>query len=63
MARLLLVHLQTQDIKKVIIVNRSIDKVLELQNEFKDLEIEYKPMSDLYEVFIYLFLYIYYLFI
>ena len=34
MARLLLVHLQTQGVKKVHIVNRSPDRVVALREEF-----------------------------
>lgn len=34
MARLVLVHLETQNVKRVTVVNRSPDRVIELQNEF-----------------------------
>eukprot|EP01036_Dinobryon_divergens_P030699 gene30699-39983_t len=50
MARLLLVHLGTLDVKKVIIVNRSKDKMAELQAEFPDLEIEFKLMDEMWDV-------------
>lgn len=50
MARLLLVHLQTQDVKKVTIVNRSPERVQELQAEFPDLEIELQLMDKMWDV-------------
>lgn len=50
MARLLLVHLSTQDVKKVTVVNRSAPRVLELQKEFPDMEIELKFMEDMWDV-------------
>jgi len=50
MARLLLIHLQTQGVSKVTVVNRSKDRVIELQKEFPDLEINIKLMDELWEV-------------
>jgi len=50
MARLLLVHLATQDVKKVTVVNRSEGRVLELQKEFPDIEIEMRFMPDMWDV-------------
>jgi glutamyl-tRNA reductase len=50
MARLLLVHLATQDVKKVTVVNRSEARVLELQQEFPDMEIEMRFMPDMWDV-------------
>jgi len=50
MARLLLVHLHTQGLNKVVIVNRSKDKMAELQAEFPDMTIEFQLMDQLWEV-------------
>ena len=50
MARLLIVHLQTQGVKKIRIVNRSPDRVEGLREEFPDVEIEYSPLSDMWTV-------------
>jgi glutamyl-tRNA reductase len=50
MARLLIVHLQTQGVKKVTIVNRSPDRVLELRNEFPDMTIELELMDKMWDV-------------
>lgn len=48
MARLLIVHLQTQGVKKVHIVNRSPDRVEGLREEFPDVEIEYSPLTEMW---------------
>lgn len=48
MARLLLIHLQTQGVRKVTIVNRSMQRVLDLQEEFPDLEIDIKLMDEMW---------------
>ena len=50
MARLLLIHLQTQGVTKVTIVNRSMERVLALQEEFPQLEIDIKLMDDMWDV-------------
>jgi glutamyl-tRNA reductase len=50
MARLLLVHLQTQGVKTVDIVNRSPDRLEALRDEFPDLEIIYSPLSEMWSV-------------
>ena len=50
MARLLLVHLETQGVKKVTVVNRSPDRVLELQKEFPGLNIELQLMDKMWDV-------------
>ena len=50
MARLLLVHLQTQGVRKVTIVNRSAPRVDALREEFPDLDIELRFMPDMWEV-------------
>jgi len=49
MARLLLVHLQTQDVKEVTIVNRSPDRVEELRTEFPDLKINLLLMDKMWD--------------
>ena len=50
MARLLLVHLQTQGVKEVHIVNRSPDRVISLRDEFPDIKIEYSVLDDMWKV-------------
>lgn len=50
MARLLLVHLQTQGVKEVTIVNRSPDRVLELREEFKDMTLRLEPLENMWAV-------------
>ena len=50
MARLLLVHLQTLGVQKVHIVNRSPDRVVELREEFPDLQIELSMLDDMWKV-------------
>jgi glutamyl-tRNA reductase len=50
MSRLLLIHLATQDVKKIVIVNRSKERVLELQKEFPDIEFEVYLMEELWNV-------------
>jgi len=50
MARLLLVHLETQDVKRVTVVNRSPERVTELQIEFPNIEIVFEPMSRMWDV-------------
>lgn len=55
MTRLLLIHLMSLGLKKVLIVNRSEDSVKKLQEEFlsEGLEIEYQSMDKLYETMAY----------
>jgi glutamyl-tRNA reductase len=50
MARLLLVHLETQGVNSITVVNRSPDRVIELQKEFPGISIEYRPMTEMWEV-------------
>lgn len=50
MARLLLVHLDTQSVKRVTIVNRSPDRVKDLQAEFSNIEIVYEPMTRMWDI-------------
>jgi glutamyl-tRNA reductase len=48
MSRLLLVHLNSKKVRKVTVVNRSPERVLKLQKEFKDMRIEYRPLEQLW---------------
>lgn len=50
MARLLVVHLQTQKVKQITVVNRSPGRVEELQAEFPDVIIKYEPMDRMWDV-------------
>ena len=50
MARLLIVHLQTQDVKTITVVNRSPDRVTELAKEFPDMTIKYEPLENMWDV-------------
>lgn len=50
MARLLLIHLATQGVTAVTIVNRSPERVNQLQEEFPDMEIELRLMDDMWDV-------------
>ena len=50
MARLLIVHLQTQGVKTITVVNRSKERIIELQNEFPDVKIEMKLMDSMWDV-------------
>jgi len=50
MARLLLVHLETQGVKKLTVVNRSPDRVVELQKEFPGLQIDFQLMDKMWDV-------------
>jgi glutamyl-tRNA reductase len=50
MARLLLVHLETQGVQKVTIINRSAEKVVELRKEFPEMTIELELMDKMWDV-------------
>eukprot|EP00981_Chlorochromonas_danica_P014142 scaffold7413_cov177-Ochromonas_danica.AAC.8 len=50
MARLLLIHLETQGVEEVTIVNRSPARVIELQNEFPQLKLDFKLMDEMWNV-------------
>jgi len=50
MARLLLVHLQTQGVKQVSVVNRSPERVLDLQKEFPDMTLNFHLMEKMWDV-------------
>jgi glutamyl-tRNA reductase len=50
MTRLLLTHLESQGIHKITVVNRSPERMVELQQEFPNLLIEQKLMNELWDV-------------
>lgn len=50
MSRLLLVHLESQGVNKVTIINRSFDRIDELQQEFPNIQITKKLMSEMWDV-------------
>jgi glutamyl-tRNA reductase len=50
MTRLLITHLASRGLEKIIIVNRSLGRPQELQEQFPDVEIEVKLMDDLWDV-------------
>jgi glutamyl-tRNA reductase len=50
MARLLLIHLQTQGVKGVTVVNRSMQRIQELQQEFPDLVIHPALMPEMWAI-------------
>jgi glutamyl-tRNA reductase len=50
MARLLLIHLQTQGVKQVTVINRSLPRIEELQQEFPDLTIIPALMPEMWTV-------------
>jgi len=50
MTRLLITHLASKKLEKITIVNRSMQRPQELQEQFPDLDIEIKLMDDLWDV-------------
>jgi len=50
MTRLLITHLASRGLEKIIIVNRSLGRPKELQEQFPDVDIEIKLMDDLWDV-------------
>jgi len=50
MTRLLITHLASRGLEKIIIVNRSLGRPQELQEQFPDIDIEIKLMDDLWDV-------------
>ena len=50
MTRLLITHLASRGLEKITIVNRSLGRPQELQEQFPDVEIEIKLMDDLWDV-------------
>lgn len=50
MTRLLITHLASRGLEKITIVNRSVGRPQELQEQFPDVDIEIKLMDDLWDV-------------
>jgi glutamyl-tRNA reductase len=50
MTRLLITHLASRGLQKITIVNRSLGRPKELQDQFPDIDIEIKLMEDLWDV-------------
>jgi len=50
MTRLLITHLASKKLEKITIVNRSMARPQELQEQFPDIDIEIKLMDDLWDV-------------
>lgn len=50
MTRLLITHLASKKLEKITIVNRSMERPQELQEQFPDIDIEIKLMDDLWDV-------------
>jgi glutamyl-tRNA reductase len=50
MTRLLITHLASRGLEQITIVNRSVGRPQELQEQFPDVEIEIKLMDDLWDV-------------
>jgi glutamyl-tRNA reductase len=50
MTRLLITHLASRGLEKITIVNRSLGRPKELQEQFPDVDIEIKLMDDLWDV-------------
>jgi len=50
MTRLLITHLASRGLEKITIVNRSMGRPQELQEQFPDVDIEIKLMDDLWDV-------------
>ncbi|KAJ1294942.1 hypothetical protein BS78_01G184900 [Paspalum vaginatum] len=49
MGKLVVKHLIAKGCKKVVVVNRSVERVDAIREEMKDIEIVYRPLSELYE--------------
>lgn len=50
MTRLLITHLASRGLERITIVNRSVGRPRELQEQFPDIDIEVKLMDDLWDV-------------
>lgn len=50
MTRLLITHLASRGLEKIIVVNRSLQRPQELKEQFPDIDIEIKLMDDLWDV-------------
>jgi glutamyl-tRNA reductase len=49
MGKLVIKHLIAKGCKKVVVVNRSIERVDAIREEMKDIKIVYRPLSEIYE--------------
>jgi glutamyl-tRNA reductase len=49
MGKLVIKHLIAKGCKKVVVVNRSVERVDAICEEMKDIEIVYRPLSEMYE--------------
>ncbi|KAG2548046.1 hypothetical protein PVAP13_9KG133700 [Panicum virgatum] len=49
MGKLVVKHLIAKGCKKVVVVNRSVERVDAIREEMKDIEIVYRPLSEMYE--------------
>jgi glutamyl-tRNA reductase len=49
MGKLVIKHLIAKGCKKVVVVNRSVERVDAIHEEMKDVEIVYRPLSEMYE--------------
>jgi glutamyl-tRNA reductase len=49
MGKLVIKHLIAKGCKKVVVVNRSVERVDAIREEMKDIEIVYRPLSEMYE--------------
>ncbi|KAG8368560.1 hypothetical protein BUALT_Bualt15G0058200 [Buddleja alternifolia] len=47
MGKLVIKHLAAKGYKKIVVVNRSEEKVVSICKELKDVEIDYKPLSEM----------------
>ncbi|KAL0365246.1 UNVERIFIED_CONTAM: Glutamyl-tRNA reductase 1, chloroplastic [Sesamum angustifolium] len=47
MGKLVIKHLAAKGCRRIVVVNRTEDKVASIHQELKDVEIEYRPLSDL----------------
>jgi len=50
MTRLLITHLASRGLERIVILNRSLGRPQELQEQFPDIDIEVKLMDDLWDV-------------
>ncbi|KAM3406607.1 hypothetical protein ACQJBY_000591 [Aegilops geniculata] len=49
MGKLVVKHLIAKGCKKVVVVNRSVERVDAIREEMKDIEIVYRPLTEMYE--------------
>ncbi|KAK4438062.1 Glutamyl-tRNA reductase 1, chloroplastic [Sesamum alatum] len=47
MGKLVIKHLAAKGCRRIVVVNRTEDKVASIRQELKDVEIEYRPLSDM----------------